>query len=190
VLVPPAPVAPDRERWPRYEGTYLNVHRGRLATVRIRAGRLELEQNGQIRRLIAIAAGTYYYEDEDLRIPVEFLPEDGEEGGKDRRTEYLFVGGNPYRRAVLDADFRPDPASWERFVGAYHDPSNLGEGAVWRFRVDGGRLHVVGDWADEACVSLGPTVFLSGVGLLEFDADGQVLTVGKATRYHRTAGST
>lgn len=184
VLPAPLQEAPERERWPRYGGTYLSARLGRLATVRVHRGCLQLEQQGETRPLVPASIDRYFYEEEGgLRVPVEFLRQpDG------RGAEHLFVGGNPYRRMLLDPAFQPDPSSWSRFEGAYRDPSNLGEGAVWHVAVEGGRLHLSGDWADEDCTPIGQTSFLSGIGLLEFDAAGTVLQVGRATRYLRIDG--
>jgi ABC-type Na+ transport system ATPase subunit NatA len=126
VLLPPLDGAPDWDRWTALEGTYLSARQGRLVSVRVRRGRLQLVQRGQAATLIP-AAETYCYEDEGLRIPVAFLrPPDH------ARATHLFIGGNPYERVALDPTFRPDPSSWSRYTGSYRDPSNLGEGAEWR----------------------------------------------------------
>jgi hypothetical protein len=134
--------------------------------------------------LIPTGADTYFYEDEDgLRVPVEFLRQ------TDRAVaEHLFVGGNAYRRVASDPAFRPDESMWLRFAGAYEDPSNRSEGAVWRVTVEGSQLHLSGDWADDDCTPVGPGAFLSDIGLLQFDGDGTVLQVACATRYFKRAG--
>ncbi|HEX2034821.1 MAG TPA: serine hydrolase, partial [Chloroflexota bacterium] len=196
VLLPPAPGAPDREQWPRYEGTYLNVAGGRLATVRRQGERLVLELGGSAPEagsweLVPISRAVYCYEDETggWRVPVEFLLESGtdetvEPVDAETGAAFLFVGGNPYRRCTAPPAAEAVPGSLERFTGTYRDPHNAGEGAVWEVALAGGRLRLSGDWADDVCVPCGPTTFLSPIGLLEFDGPGRRLTVGKATRYH------
>ncbi len=185
VLVPPLAAAPDRDRWPRHEGTYLSARQGCLWTVRVRGGHLELVRDTQPRRLVPVAAGRYFFEEADeggqVRVPVEFLPEaDGS-----LPTQHLVVGGTPYRRLAADGHGATAPDTWVRFTGTFRDPSNRGEGAAWRFDLVDGTLRLTGDWADEPCAPLGPSSFLSSIGLLEFDAGGGAVRVGMATRYFR-----
>jgi hypothetical protein len=52
-----------------------------------------------------------------------------------------------------------------------------------------GQLHLSGDWADDDCTPVGPSTFLSDIGLLQFDEEGRVLQVGRATRYFKSAGA-
>jgi len=125
--------------------------------------------------------GRYFFEDGENRDPVEFVPEEDPE----RPTEYLVAGGNPYRRVAPVPHDATNPRSWSRFTGSYRDPSNLGEGAAWRFELNDGELNLSGDWADETCEPLGRGDFLSSIGLLEFDSDGGAVRVGMATRYTR-----
>lgn len=73
VLVPPLPEAPDYASWPRYEGTYLSAQQGRVWTVHSRGGGLELVREGRARRLVPVAAGRYFFEEESVRVPAEFL---------------------------------------------------------------------------------------------------------------------
>jgi CubicO group peptidase (beta-lactamase class C family) len=168
VLPPPAPVAPDRDAWPSHQGTYLSVDLGRLATVAADDDALTLDG----RRLTPLAERVYFYEDEGHRVPVELDP-----------PEYLFVGGNAYRRAEPPGS--PDRAAWPGWVGQYADPSNLGEGAILALRLEADALHLAGDWCDEALVPFGPTAFLSTLGLIEIDPTESALQVGGATRYYR-----
>ena len=178
VLLPVAEPAPDRDAWPAYEGTYLSVPLGRVVTIARAGGRLSLVDNRRTRRLTAVAPGAYFYEDETFRVPVEFLaPESGP-------VEHVFVGGNPYRRCAAEAD-TTDPTAWPGYVGEYVDPSNMGEGARWRVRLDGADLRIAGDWRDKRLVPFGRRSFLSGLGLVEFDIDGSELAIGGATRYVR-----
>jgi hypothetical protein len=183
VLLPPLDKAADQDQWPAYEGTYLSAGEGRLVTARVRRGRLQLKQRRRVATLVPTADGYFYEEESGLREPVAFLhPPDHP------HAMHLFIGGNPYERVTLASTFQPDPSSWSPFIGAYRDPSNLGEGAVWRISLRRGRLHLSGDWADEACTPLGPNTFLSDIGLLQFDPTGTTLQVARATRYFKTPG--
>jgi hypothetical protein len=184
VLLPPLDSAPDRDRWPAYEGTYLSARQGRLATVRVRRGRLQLVQRRTVATLIPTADAYFYEQEGGSRVPVAFLHPPAQS-----EATHLFIGGNSYERVTLDSTFQPDPSSWSHFTGEYRDPSNLGEGAVWRLSLRRGRLHLSGDWADEICTPLAPHTFLSDIGLLQVDPDGATLQVGRATRYFKTAGN-
>jgi CubicO group peptidase (beta-lactamase class C family) len=181
VLVPVVEPAPDRAEWPRYEGTYLDVPRGRLATVAATASRLELVESGRGFGLTAVAPGAYFFEEDGVRQPVEFVVAEDSEA-----AEYLFFGGNPYRRHRPGPGFAPDPAVWPSLAGEYEDPSNADEGRTLEVRLGDGRLRMTGDWIDEELVPFGPAAFLSSLGLIEFEPGGAALAVGRATRYLRS----
>jgi hypothetical protein len=98
--------------------------------VRQTGGRLTLDGDG----LTALGGNEYVRTGEGgSREPVAFLAEPG------GPTGYVVLGGQPYRRFDGDVRGAPDPTAWDRLVGEYVDPSNLGEGASLRFEVRGGR---------------------------------------------------
>ena len=174
VPLPPAG-EPDRAAWPRHEGTYLHVQGTRMTTVRQRGGRLTLDGD----ELTPLGGDEYVRVGEGgLREPVAFLAESGSS------TEYVVLGGQLFRR-FEGLGAAPDPATWERLVGEYVDPSNLGDGASLRFELRGGRPWLAGDWADEELRPIGPTRFLSSIGSIELDHDAGVLTRAGATRNYR-----
>ncbi len=153
----PRIVAPDRERWPRYAGTYLSPSAG-LATVVADADALTLEHYGPRVRLDALASSLYYYS-EGESVAVGFLPND------DGPTRYIVADEQPYERIELDASFVPDPSRWQAYAGRYEefrdDPYPID------IRVREGQL-IMHWFGEHACVPLSDTLFVGDRGTIEF----------------------
>ncbi len=173
---PQAPAVDDRSRWPLLLGTYLSMGAG-LATVEEVDNRLVLNQSGTARPLTAVGNDRYLMG----KAPVAFLPSGS------GPSEYLVVGGEPYRRTSIDPAFAPDPARWLAYEGVYEEiPDNP---YPVRVRVAGERLLVHQDGEEAVCTPLSDTRFVGERGVIDFELpDGggtPVLVVGQASRLRR-----
>jgi hypothetical protein len=159
----PAPVAPKRGLWPAYAGTYLGDLEG-LVTVRASGDRLELDLNGQVMALEALADDLYVHRGTDEQgqertTAVGFVPE------ATGPVEYIVVNGAPARRFAPDPSFAPDPTAWNAHAGVY-------EGDIERIvvRVDDGqlRLRFHRRARELPCTPIGPGLFACAFGRFEF----------------------
>ncbi len=173
----PVSVTPDQSLWPLHEGTYLSIEYG-LIRVRVVRDQLFLDDNADIRSLVAIEGGLYRAGETD----VGFLRE------TDGPTEYLIVSGQPYRRIALDPSFVPDPDMWMAYAGTYEefedDPYPI------RIRVEGEELCLKWGGIDEViCTALSQTRFVCQRGQIDFeiaeDGSAPVLIARQAARCHR-----
>lgn len=180
---PPAIDSPlEKERWPLYEGIYLNIEWGGLVGVRTKGEILVLEQEGADLPLTCIAPGCYYAQaGHGARLPLAFLGE-----GKGAIRHLMFAGA-PYHR--YDAQWEPAAGSDPEVVaGSYRDLYNMNEEDILQIKVEDGRLLIRegnDEWSE--CEQLGDRAFRCELGYFEFEveADGEmpVLVWGKATRY-------
>lgn len=180
---PPAIDSPlEKERWPLYEGVYLNIEWGGLVGVRTKGEILVLAQEGSELPLTCIAPGCYYAQaGNGARLPLAFL---GEGPGA---VEHLMFAGAPYHR--YGAQWQPAVGSdLDVFAGSYRDLYNMNEEDILHIEVEDNRLLLregEGEWM--ACDSLGNYAFRCDLGYFEFEnmeeGGAPVLVWGKATRY-------
>jgi CubicO group peptidase (beta-lactamase class C family) len=185
-LKEPAPFeAPEeRQKWPLYEGTYLNVEWGRLAQVRLEGDALLLAHDGEARPLTPIAPGRYYaVTASGARLPLAFLTGDSEP------SQHIVLARMPYHRYTVE-QVTGEKTVWPAFAGSYRDPFNTDDDETLRLRYEDGRLYLRERNGEEMpCQPLGVRAFRCDLGFFELEVDGAdatpLLVWGKATRYRR-----
>jgi CubicO group peptidase (beta-lactamase class C family) len=185
--VPPSPVKPDRDFWPRYVGTYLGSWAG-LARIAVLNDQLILEWNGELVPLEPFRDDLYagQRQGNEQRISVGFYPP----AAGETVSPYIVVNAMPCRRIDQDVDAACDPTCLHVYVGTYRGPR------TFHLRAEADQLMVRTQESDEwaACISLGEGRFACRYGLLAFatpvDGASPTLTVGGELTLMRAAEST
>lgn len=179
----PIAIAGEQQRWPAYEGVFLNVEWGSLVEIAHRRGRLFLLQDGDELPLICIGPGEYYgVTDGGRRLPVAFV-------GKGQRVQHIMVAGQPYHRHRQES-IAADGQRLQALSGSYRDPYNMNDEEVLHLRYRRGQLWLHEGEGDEyLCEPLSELAFRCALGFFELVEDPAGMTPmliqGKAIRYRR-----
>lgn len=160
-------ITPDKKRWEKYTGLYAGALGG-ITRIEADGDQLTLEWEGQKYPLKAHTEDLYIAEPQDKidAFSVGFIVEE------DGSVEYITVEPPAYisqafKRVSYDPDFKPNPANWQSYIGAYVNDRDVLKVSLEndQLKFQMGKNEVIGQPLDDAR-------FLTPLGLVRFEKDG------------------